>query len=357
MATVSAGREYESLTHLQIALCRVLYLMNTSRIDLANSALQVVCRSFMLQQLIRSVSTNEPAYIDFADMSSRNIVWTVFYLDMHISSLLKVSPSLPLPGPEMATVYAINTAIHNVNNHYRSESTFLCSVSVAMAIELMKLMQLMSHNLEKSNVLSSPQSVKGKAAARESPTREEVRAQCETWELFLQAAFTDDECNPTLLMSVLAIILFIVNLANPWNRARRQLQMHLHLAQITLYHCAIGDRSRPVPWHHVPRVNEFKEEAACVQAAVDAVKYTSSQLEQGQTDTISWHSAYIVFISAVTLLAAAVHMNASDHAATHRVISTATMILSNASYGSWHAKSCYIQFIQVSPVLARAFSH
>lgn len=201
MATVPAGREYESHIQLQIALCRVLYLLNISRADRARSALQAVCRSFMVQQLIRHVSAQKPDNIDFSDLSSRNIVWTVFYLDMHVSSLSNVAPFLRKPGPEIATVYAINTAIYNVANYRRSESEFLLSVSVAMAIELMKLTQSMPYSLEGPKTPSIQQSItEGKARIQNVPTRDEVKTQCETWEVLFQAAFTNDECNPTLLM-------------------------------------------------------------------------------------------------------------------------------------------------------------
>lgn len=203
MATVLAGQEYESHTHLQVALCRVLHLLNTSKADFAHSALQSVCKSSMVQQLIHNVSTHEPESIDFSDLSSRNVAWIVFYLDMHISSLLNVVPFLRKPGPDMATVYAINTAIFNVANYRRSDSSFLLSVSVAMAIESIKLTQAMQYNLEIINLLSSQPSIsEGKAPIQDLLTRDEVKTQCETWEILLEAAFTNDDCDPTLSMSV-----------------------------------------------------------------------------------------------------------------------------------------------------------
>lgn len=60
---------------------------------------------------------------------------------MHISSLTQKPALLEAPGPEMATVYAINSAAYNVANYRRSSSTFLLSVSLAMAIELIKLIR------------------------------------------------------------------------------------------------------------------------------------------------------------------------------------------------------------------------
>lgn len=204
MTVVSDVHGYESHVHLQIALCRVLCLMNTSRLDLAKSVLQVVCRSSMLQQLIRNISMQQPDQIDFSNMLSRDIVWAVFYLDMHISSLLNIPPSLPQPGSEIATVYTINAAIYNVTNFRRSESTFLLSVSVAMAIELMKLTQSMRCNEETFRASSSQDFVTEDAAVQDLLVRVEIRTQCETWETLLQATFTDDDCDPALMMSVFA---------------------------------------------------------------------------------------------------------------------------------------------------------
>lgn len=204
MAVVSVEHEYGSLIHLQIAVCRVFYLLNTSRVSLANSTLRMVCKSSMVQRLVRSVAIpHEPNPSDLSDMPSRDIVWTIFYLDMHMSSLQNVPTSLPKPGPEMITVYAINTAIYNAANCRRSECGFLLSVSVAMAIELLKLIDSMPQDTESLKISSSQESSKGKTAAHDSINRAEVRAQCETWEVLLQTAFTDDDCNPTLLMYVL----------------------------------------------------------------------------------------------------------------------------------------------------------
>lgn len=41
----------------------------------------------------------------------------------------------------MATVYAINKAAYNVADYRRSDSSFLLSVSIAMVIELLKLIR------------------------------------------------------------------------------------------------------------------------------------------------------------------------------------------------------------------------
>lgn len=126
--------------------------------------------------------------------------------------------------------------------------------------------------------------------------------------------------------------------------------MHLYLAQIILYHRALWRRSEPVPWHHVPRADKVDEESACIKAAIDAIGYTSSNLEQDDKKTIPWHSAYIVYISAVTLLTAAPFLDRSDRVTIEGAVRTAMLVLSNATYGSWHAKSCYLQFTQVSPI-------
>lgn len=128
--------------------------------------------------------------------------------------------------------------------------------------------------------------------------------------------------------------------------------MHLYLARITLHHAALGIRSQAVSWHHVSRDEEFDEEVACIKAAVDAVGYTSSYLERNETNVLSWHSAYIIFISAITLLTGASFMSPPNRTPIQGTIDTAVRMLSNTIYGSWHAKSCYLQFTQVRTYLA-----
>lgn len=117
---------------------------------------------------------------------------------MHVSSLLRLSPLLREAGPEMATVHGINTAAYNVANYKRSDSTFLLSVSLAMAIELMKLIRRISLTVSvttpTSNAVSSP--LPPSAASEWT----DLRAEFDTWEFILKSIFPENDNNPILCL-------------------------------------------------------------------------------------------------------------------------------------------------------------
>lgn len=97
----------------------------------------------------------------------------------------------------MATVHGINTAAHNVANYKRSDSTFLLSVSLAMAIELMKLIRRISLTVvvttPSSNTIPSP-------SPSDAPEWIDLRAEFETWEFILRSIFPENDNNPILCL-------------------------------------------------------------------------------------------------------------------------------------------------------------
>lgn len=169
---------------------------------------QDLFRSFSTQDLAPSSASSSssrspsslysPSFAFLPDLRKKDIVWSIIYLDMHVSSLLRLSPLLREAGPEMATVHGINTAAYNVANYKRSDSTFLLSVSLAMAIELMKLIRRISLTVSvttpTSNAVSSPLSP---SAASEWT---DLRAEFDTWEFILKSIFPENDNNPILCL-------------------------------------------------------------------------------------------------------------------------------------------------------------
>lgn len=125
----------------------------------------------------------------------RDLVWTIYYLDMHTSGLLGLTTLLSTPGPELATVHAINTAAHNIAHCRRSHNSFLSSVSMAMGIELLKLIgriTLVATVINPRHGLPSPCSA--------TPDWNDLRAEFDTWEYMLRSIFPDNDVNPVLIM-------------------------------------------------------------------------------------------------------------------------------------------------------------
>lgn len=194
-ASVVDDRECTSFVKLQTTLCLVLFLLNTSKLDLARPALRTVCASPMVQGLFSSVTTQGLGTHSPMDLRTRDLVRVIHYLDLHVSGLLGSSTLLSTPGPELATVHAINTAAHNVAKYRRSHDTFLASVAVAMSIELMKLIGRITSAVVVVNHrygLPSPTS--------DVPDWNDLRAEFETWELMLKNIFAENDGNLTLIM-------------------------------------------------------------------------------------------------------------------------------------------------------------
>lgn len=194
-ASVVDDRECSSLSKLQITLCLVLFLLNTSKVDLARPALRTICASPMVQGFFATVSAQSLGTHSSLDLRIRDLVWVIHYLDLHVSGLLGSSTLLSTPGPELATIHAINTAAHNIANYRRTDHTFLASVALAMSIELMKLIGRISSVAVVGNHrygLPSPSS--------DVPEWTDMRAEFETWEFMLKSIFAENEGNLTLIM-------------------------------------------------------------------------------------------------------------------------------------------------------------
>lgn len=149
----------------------------------------------MVRNLFTGVAAQHLGAQSSPDVRMRDLVWTIYYLDMHISGLLGSSTLLSNPGPELATVHAINTAAHNIANYRRSDNSFLNSVSVAMGIELMKLIGRISSAATVVNLrhgLPSPCS--------DIPEWNDLRAEFDTWEFMLKNIFSENDGNHTLIM-------------------------------------------------------------------------------------------------------------------------------------------------------------
>ena len=114
---------------------------------------------------------------------------------MHISSLTQVPAFLGSPGPEMTTVYAINSAAYNVANYRRSSSTFLLSVSLAMAIELLKLIRGVFPARLVTDSHSHSASSSNPATSMEVHGWNKARTQLQTWDYMLQNIFPENEGN------------------------------------------------------------------------------------------------------------------------------------------------------------------
>lgn len=194
-ASIAADQECVSMAKLQITLCLVLYLLNTSRSDLARPALRIICTSPMVRGLFVRVSAQRLGSQSLLDVRIKDLVWTIYYLDMQVSGLLGLSALLSTPGPELATVHAINTAAHNIANYRRSDHSFLTSVSIAMGIELLKLIgriTLATTAVNPPYGLPSPRS--------DIPEWNDLRTEFDTWEFMLKSIFAEHDGNVTLIM-------------------------------------------------------------------------------------------------------------------------------------------------------------
>lgn len=147
-----------------------------------------------------SVSTQRLGTQSSSELRSKDLVWTIYYLDMHVSGLLGLSTLLSIPGPELATVHAINTAAHNIANYRRSDHSFLASVSLAMDIELMKLIGRITST---ATILNSRHGYPSPCS--EIPGWNDLRAEFDTWEFMLKSIFSENDGNPTLFMLVAAL--------------------------------------------------------------------------------------------------------------------------------------------------------
>lgn len=95
------------------------------------------------------------------------------------------------------------------------------------------------------------------------------------------------------------------------------------------------------------QIDDINKGRACVTAATNAIMYTSMYLEQTQATILSWHSAYVVFISLLALLVATSFTDALGRHTLQHTIRLAVQTLSSSTYGSSRSKSLYLEFAQV----------
>lgn len=95
------------------------------------------------------------------------------------------------------------------------------------------------------------------------------------------------------------------------------------------------------------QIDDINKGRACIAAATNAIMYTSMHMEQTQVTTLSWHSAYVVFISLLALLVSTSFTDALGRHTLQHTIRIAVQTLSTATYGSSRSKSSYLEFAQV----------
>lgn len=85
---------------------------------------------------------------------------------------------------------------------------------------------------------------------------------------------------------------------------------------------------------------------ACITAATKAVTSTATHLERRSATTLSCFSAYILFVSTLTLLIATMFINDMQHEI-DRTVGKAINILQHTMYGGTHSRAAQLEFIQV----------
>lgn len=200
MSAFITNDDCPSISNLQIRLCLVLYCVNTSKFNLARPTLRLICGCPLFVNLLQKVATQGNQDPRLLDSRAKDIVWVVFYVDMHMSYLTDVPPLLTSPGSEIATVHAINTAAHNVANYKRSSSTFLLSVSLAMAIELMKSIPVDTGGISTTQLQRPSTLFSQPTTPTDSQGWRELQTKIDTWGHMLQRIFPEDDSNPQILL-------------------------------------------------------------------------------------------------------------------------------------------------------------
>lgn len=112
---------------------------------------------------------------------------------------------------------------------------------------------------------------------------------------------------------------------------------------------------RPSPRHHAEpifmkkpsRIDDINKGRVCVLAATNAIMKTSMYLEQTRATILSWHSAYVLFISLITLLVASSFADVQCQRILQYTIHVAIQTLISSTCGSSQSKSLYLEFTQV----------
>lgn len=182
---------YSSICELQSGLIVALYFVNTSKLDLAHRLLHVVASSPIVYELF------QVSMAQISGTSIDNVFWVVNYLDSHVSWLLGIPSQLNCPAITSMTIQAINVAVHNVAAYKRSDTAFLLSVSLAIAIESLRLIKCTTPDV--------PEIIRPTASLSEYTTPPinihrciEVEMELKTLESAFRRIFSDDDANPQI---------------------------------------------------------------------------------------------------------------------------------------------------------------
>lgn len=137
VSVIDNVESYSSISELRVGLVVVTYLVNTSNLELARQLLQTIASSSIVSNLFQASAVQD------SETPIKDIVWVVHYLDSHISCLLGIATQLSCSAIEAMTIQTINVAVRNVAAYKRSDISFLLSVSLAIAIELLRLIKCM----------------------------------------------------------------------------------------------------------------------------------------------------------------------------------------------------------------------
>lgn len=137
VSVIDNVESYSSISELRVGLVVVTYLVNTSNLKLARQLLQTIASSSIVSNLFQASAVQD------SETPIKDIVWVVHYLDSHISCLLGIATQLSCSAIEAMTIQTINVAVRNVAAYKRSDISFLLSVSLAIAIELLRLIKCM----------------------------------------------------------------------------------------------------------------------------------------------------------------------------------------------------------------------
>lgn len=131
------------------------------------------------------------------------------------------------------------------------------------------------------------------------------------------------------------------------NRAGSELRLHHCLAEIMLYHNFLQCLTETTPLGEQYEIDDINKGRACVAAATNAISHISTRLSQISGTSLTWSSAYTVFISSLTLLVAAAFTHTNERHVIHNTVYIAIQILQETSYGDSHCKKSYLDFIRV----------
>lgn len=106
-----------------------------------------------------------------------------------------------------------------------------------------------------------------------------------------------------------------------------------------LYHNFLECLAKSTAMGACYEIDDVNKGRACVVAM---------RLARIPTTTLTWSSAYTIFISTVTLLVAAAFAHARERHAIHSTVHVAIQILHDTTYGNSQCKKSYLNFIHVN---------